>query len=51
MTTPSSTSQSLFTEPFGSTTASLQPTSALVGLWKMIGSFGIGEPVSAAWSE
>ena len=51
MTTPSSTSQSVLTESFGSTTASLQPTSALVGFMKMIGSFGIGEPVSAAWSE
>ena len=51
MTTPSSTSQSVLTESFGSTTGSLQPTRALVGLLKMIGSFGIGEPVSAAWSE
>ena len=51
MTTPSSTSQSLLTEPCGSTTGSLQPTSALVGFMKMIGSFGIAAPVSAAWSE
>ena len=42
--------QSVFTEPCGNTTASLQPTSELVVLVKSTGSFGIGAPDSAAWS-
>ena len=51
MTTPSSTSQSLFSEPCGSTTGSWQPTMQLVGFMNSTGSLGTWAPVSAAWSE
>jgi hypothetical protein len=51
MTTPSSTSQSLLTEPLGSTTVVVAaPECTLMALVKTTGSFGIGRPASAAWS-
>ena len=51
ITMPSSTSQSVLPAPLGSITSSFGPIIELSVLWKMIGSFGTGEPVSAAWSE
>ena len=51
MTTPNSTSQSLFFEPLGSITASSGPWMHEMALVKMMGSFGIGRPASAAWSR
>jgi len=50
MATQSSTSQSVFTEPLGIMMSSLPPTMQDVALLKRIGSFGIGELVSLAWS-
>jgi hypothetical protein len=44
MTTPSSTSQSDFTDPGGITTLSFGPPMQVVHLLKTIGSFGIGRP-------
>ena len=51
MTIPSSTSQSSLVEPRGATTGSFGPLIAVVAFMNRIGSLGIGEPVSAAWSE
>jgi hypothetical protein len=51
MTMPSSTSQSVFTEPRGSITGSLAPWMQLVAFMKTMGSAGIGMLDSAAWSE
>ena len=50
MMTPSSTSQSVFSDPRGIRTSSSGPPIALVAFMNRIGSFGIGAPVSAAWS-
>jgi hypothetical protein len=50
MTTPSSTSQSVFSEPLGITMSSLGPTMQFVGLMNSTGSLGIAIPDSAAWS-
>jgi hypothetical protein len=51
MTTPSSTSQSVFSDPRGIRRSSFGPTIAEVAFMKMIGSGGTVAPVSAAWSE
>ena len=51
MTMPSSTSQSSLLDSFGIMVSSLGPTMQEGALLKMIGSFGIGMPASAAWSE
>jgi hypothetical protein len=51
MTMPSSTSQSSLLDPFGMIVSSFGPQMQVVTLLKMIGSFGIGMPASAAWSE
>jgi hypothetical protein len=37
-------------EPFGIMVSSFGPTIEVGAFWKMIGSFGICAPVSAAWS-
>ena len=50
MTTPSSTSQSVLSDPRGITTSSFGPMIAEVAFMKTIGSFGTGMPDSAAWS-
>ena len=50
MMTASSTSQSDFRLPFGITTSSFGPQSAPSDFRNTIGSFGMGAPVSAAWS-
>ena len=50
MTTPSSTSQSVLSEPLGNMTGSFGPWMHEVAFMKMMGSFGIGRPASAAWS-
>ncbi len=51
MTTPSSTSQSDFCDPRGSTTLSFAPQMLDVAFMKMMGSAGTGMFDSAAWSE
>jgi hypothetical protein len=51
ITTPSSTSQSVLVEPFGSTMPSFGPVMQVVAFMKTIGSAGTGMPDSAAWSE
>ena len=51
MTTPSSTSQSVWVEPRGMRMSSLGPTIALVAFMKRMGSLGMAAPVSAACSE
>ena len=51
MTTPSSTSQSVFCEPRGITTSSFGPQMQEVAFMKTIGSAGTGMFDSAAWSE
>ena len=50
MTMASSTSQSVFTLLRGITTSSFGPCSEPSDFRNMIGSLGIGAPVSAAWS-
>ena len=50
MTKPSSTSQSVCLDPFGTTIGSLGPVIQLVNFEKMIGAFGIGKFCSSAWS-
>ena len=50
MTTPSSTSQSVFSEPRGMTTSSSGPMIAEVAFENTIGSRGTAAPDSAAWS-
>ena len=50
MTAPSSTSQSDFFESLGMVTVSSGPFSELFALRKRMGSSGMGEPVSFAWS-
>ncbi len=51
MTTPSSTSQSVFSDVRGIRIGSFGPQMAEVAFKKMIGSGGTLAPVSAAWSE
>lgn len=51
MTTPNSTSQSVFTDPRGNTMSSLGPEIEDVAFMNTTGSFGTGMPDSAAWSE
>ena len=51
MTTASSTSQSVFSEPRGMMMTSSGPVIEVVDLAKTIGSVGGLAPVSAAWSE
>src|SRR5580704_19623770 len=46
-----STSQSSLVEPRGFSTLSFGPEREVFALMKKIGSVGIGEPVSLAWSE
>jgi len=46
----SSTSQSSRVDPFGMTTSSFGPTTQDGALLNRIGSAGMGDPVSAAWS-
>ena len=50
MTTPSSTSQSVFVDPRGIITGSFGPCRQLTALVKNTGSAGIGRSDSAAWS-
>ena len=50
ITRPSSTSQSSLVEPRGFSTGSFGPQIEVMAFRKMIGSLGIGEPTSAAWS-
>ncbi len=50
MITPSSTSQSVFTEPRGMITSSFGPTMALVAFMNSTGCPGRAMPLSAAWS-
>ena len=50
ITIASSTSQSVFTEPFGIMTSSFGPTTQLGALLNSTGSLGTGMPNSAAWS-
>ena len=51
MTTPSSTSQSVFSEPRGMNTSSYGPTTADGSFMNITGRSGVAAPVSAAWSE
>ena len=51
ITTPSSTSQSVFTDFLGISTLSLGPIIELVAFENIIGSGGTFCPVSSAWSE
>jgi hypothetical protein len=51
MTTPSSTSQSVFVEPRGTRTPSYGPIRVLGSFMKTTGSPGTAAPVSAAWSR
>jgi hypothetical protein len=50
ITTPSSTSQSVLTEPRGIRTSSSGPTSVFVALKKTTGSVGAGAPEAATLS-
>jgi hypothetical protein len=50
ITTPSSTSQSVFSDPFGISRSSSGPTMLEVAFMKRIGSFGSAMLDSAAWS-
>ena len=50
ITKPSSTSQSVWFESFGTTIGSLGPDTQLVNFENIIGSFGIGKFCSSAWS-
>ncbi len=50
ITTPSSTSQSVFSDPRGISTGSFGPQMALVAFMKITGSGGTLSPDSAAWS-
>ena len=50
MTMPSSTSQSVFSEPRGMTTSSFGPFRQVMALVNRTGSAGIGRFDSAAWS-
>jgi hypothetical protein len=50
MTTPSSTSQSVFSLPRGMRTSSKAPTTVLGVLRNMTGSAGGADPDSAAWA-
>ena len=51
ITMPSSTSQSVLTEPLGSITGSFAPCMQVVDFMNTMGSLGMGMPASAAWSE
>ncbi|MDQ1022300.1 hypothetical protein QFZ43_008849 [Streptomyces afghaniensis] len=51
MTTASSTSQSVFTEPRGINTSSYGPTTVPGSFMNTTGRGGIAAPVSAAWSR
>ena len=51
MTTASSTSQSVFTDPRGSTRSSLGPHSAVVAFMNSTGSLGGSWPCSLAWPK
>jgi hypothetical protein len=51
MTSPSSTSQSVFSLPRGMRIGSCGPQTALVAFMNRIGSEGMAAPVSFAWSE
>ncbi len=50
MTTASSTSQSVFTLPRGTSTVSSGPMTVSGAFMKRIGSSGVAAPVSLAWS-
>ena len=51
MTTPSSTSQSVLTEPRGIRTSSYGPVTVDGSFMNTTGRSGIAAPVSAAWSR